>query len=50
MPDYQKLYLGLFNAVTNAIEALEKWNFGEAKQLLKEAQIRAEEQYMEEAE
>ena len=50
MPDYQKLYLGLFNEVTNAIAALEKWNFGEAKQLLIEAQIRAEELYMEEAE
>lgn len=24
MPDYQKMYLGLFNAVTDAIELLQK--------------------------
>lgn len=38
MPDYQKMYLGLFNAVTDAIELLQK------------AQQQAEETYISEGE
>ena len=48
MPDYQKLYTLLFNAVTDAVEELEKMNLGRAKELLISAQQQAEERYMEE--
>lgn len=48
MPDYQKLYTLLFNAVTDALEAMEQQNFGTAKDLLICAQQQAEEQYIDE--
>ena len=47
MPDYQKLYTLLFNAVTDAVEELEVLNVGRAKNLLIAAQRQAEEQYLE---
>jgi len=47
MPDYQKLYTLLFNAVTDAVEELENLNFGAAKARLMAAQQQAEERYLE---
>ena len=46
MPDYQKLYALLFNAVTDALEEMEKLNFGRAKERLITAQQAAEEVYI----
>lgn len=46
MADYQKLYTLMFNAVTDALEKLEVLDIGTAKELLKQAQLEAEEQYM----
>ena len=49
MPDYQKLYTLLFNAVTDALEDLERLNIGAAKARLIAAQQQAEELYMDTA-
>ena len=46
--DYKKLYFHLFNAVTDALDAMEQQNFGTAKDLLIRAQQQAEEQYISE--
>ena len=46
MQNYQKLYALLFNAVTDALEEMEKLNFGRAKELLIAAQQAAEEAYI----
>ena len=46
MADYQKLYTKLFNAATDALEAVEQLNVGEAKDLLRRAQQEAEEDYL----
>ena len=46
MQNYQKLYTLLFNAVTDALEEMEKLNFGRAKELLITAQQAAEEAYI----
>ncbi|MEG2176123.1 MAG: hypothetical protein RRY97_04540 [Oscillibacter sp.] len=43
---YEELYLHLFNAVTDSLEALSERNYGQAEALLKTAQQRAEERYM----
>ena len=48
MPNFEKLYFQLFNAITDAILQLEKMNFGEAKHLLVEAQCKCEEAYIDE--
>lgn len=45
--EYQKAYYLLFNAITDALEALEQQNFGQAKQELIAAQQRAEEIFLE---
>ena len=45
--EYQKAYYLLFNAITDALEALEQQNFGRAKQGLISAQQRAEELFLE---
>ena len=47
MPDYQKLYTLLFNAVTDAVRELENLNVGAAKALLIDTQQQAEERYLE---
>ena len=47
MVNYQKLYTGLFNAITDALEEPETLNIGRAKELLRQAQIHAEERYLE---
>ena len=43
MADYQKLYAKLFNAATDALDALEELNVGRVKDILRQAQIDAEE-------
>ena len=47
MPDYQKLYALLFNAVTDAVRELDALNVGRARELLVAAQREAEERYIE---
>ena len=44
--DYSKLYFHLFNAVTDALLAMEQQNYGQAATLLKAAQQETEEMYM----
>ncbi len=44
--NYEKLYHLLFNAITDALEQMEKQNFGTAKEILIAAQQQAEEIYM----
>lgn len=44
--DYQKPYTGMFNAVTDAIVQLNQNNYGTACEVLKQAQILAEERYV----
>ena len=46
MADYQKMYTTLFNAATDALNALDRLNIGEAKALLQQAQLAAEGQYL----
>ena len=46
MPDYQKLYTLLFNAVTDAVEDLRQLNIGAAKERLIAAQQQTEELYI----
>ena len=49
MPDYEKLYHLLFNAVTDSLRQMEAMNFGAAAEMLKQAQMDCEEIYMTEA-
>ena len=44
--DYAKLYTGLFNRITDALDAISQCNYGQAKTILEQAQLNAEEQYM----
>ena len=44
--NYQKLYTKLFNAATDALEALEQLNVGQAKDILRRAQKEADEDYL----
>lgn len=46
MEEYKKMYLLLFNAITDALEQMEKQNYGTAKDLLIAAQQQAEEIYI----
>ena len=46
MDEYKKPYLILWNGVTDAIEALEKQNYGYAKEILIKVQQEAEETYI----
>lgn len=43
---YEELYHALFNAVTDALRAMEQENFGQAKELLIRAQQLCEERYI----
>lgn len=43
---YKKMYFRLFNAITDALGALEKGNIWDAKRLLMEAQCATEEMYI----
>ena len=47
MPDYKKMYLQLFSAITNALEAIASENYGIAKEILISAQQQSEEIYIE---
>ena len=49
MPDYQTMYLHLFNAVTDAIENIDRQNYGTAKEQLIKAQQETEELYISES-
>lgn len=44
--EYEKMYHLLFNAITDALEQIEKQNLGTAKELLISAQQKAEEIYI----
>ena len=46
MPDYQKMYTTLFNAITDAIESIQQHNYGAAKEILIQAQQETEELYI----
>ena len=46
MSEYKKPYLILFSAITDAIEELQRQNFGLARELLIQAQRDAEEAYL----
>lgn len=50
MEIYKTMYLQLFNAVTDSLEALTAQNFGQAKEILIKAQQEAEEYYLEHGE
>lgn len=43
---YQALYYYLFNKVTDALTAMEERNYGQAEQILKQAQQHTEELYI----
>ena len=47
MPDYEMMYLLLFNSITDALEALEDNDIKKAQLILKRAQITAEDEYIE---
>lgn len=47
MPDYKTMYFRLFNAVTDAVEELQKLNFGAAAEILRAAQQAGEDSYVE---
>ena len=47
--NYEKMYHLLFNAISDALEQMEKQNLGSAKDLLTTAQQKTEEIYMESA-
>ena len=46
MPDYQKMYTTLFNAITDALEEIQKQNIGLAQEHLIAAQQQAEDIYI----
>ena len=48
MDEYRKPYLTLFNSVTDAPEALERQNYGTAKETLIHAQQTAEDTFINE--
>ena len=44
---YQKMYYQLFNALTDALQAMEEQNYGIAREIMKKAQQAAEEMFLE---
>ncbi|MGE4484362.1 MAG: hypothetical protein AB7C97_04495 [Oscillospiraceae bacterium] len=48
MENFEKAYLLLFNEITDAIVEIERCNYGSAAEILKNAQIKAENIYIEE--
>ena len=48
--DYKKMYLSLFNSITDSLNALESLNFGQAADILRQAQSDCEGLYVEDAE
>ena len=49
MKVHEKMYYHLFNAVTDALKALERRDYGHAEELLKTAQQETEEIYLEQS-
>ena len=47
MTDYKMLYHMMFNAATDALEALGRLDVSAAARLLERAQVKAEEQFLE---
>ena len=47
--EYQQMYALLFNAVTDALAQLDRQNYGTAREILIQAQQKAEALYLEEA-
>ena len=47
--DYKKMYLSLFNSITDSLNALESLNFGQAADILRQAQSDCEALYVEDA-
>ena len=43
---YKKLYFTLFNAITDALDAMKEQNFGTAQNILRAAQQKAEDIYL----
>ena len=50
MPDYKTMYLHLFNRVSDAVNALEAMNLGQAKEIQIHAQQESEELYVDASE
>ena len=50
MQFYEKMYYTLFNGITDALRLMEQEGYEEAAALLKEAQCKTEEMYIEESE
>ena len=50
MPDYKTMYLHLFNRVSDAVNALESMNLGQAKEIQIHAQQESEELYVDASE
>ena len=48
MPDFESLYLFLFNRITDALGEIKEQNYGKAREILLKAQEEAEERYMKE--
>ena len=46
MPNYQKMYTTLFNAITDAVEKIQQHNDVMAEKILIQAQQKAEELYI----
>jgi len=46
MADYRTLYFQLFNALTDAVSAVERQNFGQVRDILIQAQQAAEEIFL----
>jgi len=46
MLNYKKMYFGLFNEISKAIQAIEQHNYGQAAEILKQAQIEGEDTYL----
>ena len=44
--EYRQPYLTLFNGVTDALDALRRQNYGDARDILTEARQRAEAEYI----
>jgi hypothetical protein len=48
MPDYRKLYYLMFNAATDAEKEIDRKNYKKAREILEAAQLKAEQEYIEE--
>lgn len=46
MAQYQKMYTVMFNAISDALEEIDKLNVGRAQEILRDAQSRTEEIYV----